>query len=246
MIASSIMVKTAALGAAVALHGALLWGLVLPESTPQTEGASVLAPKPATALAAQAERPTEATKPAPLAPLTPVQATVAATPTQAMTAQPIETAPATVSRRPAQRPKSIEAKAKPAPKPPKPKTPKAGGKKAATKGAHDGKPKAAQKPKSTGTAKTNAAGNAAAKNYPGQVMRKIARVPKPRVGSTGTATVRFTISGSGGLASASVVRSSGASSLDRAALKVIQRAAPFPKPPAGAQRSYTIKIRGAR
>ena len=44
------------------------------------------------------------------------------------------------------------------------------------------------------------------------------------------------------LAGLSVARSSGSAALDRAALRVVQRAAPFPAPPAGAQRSFSIKI----
>lgn len=90
----------------------------------------------------------------------------------------------------------------------------------------------------------SAAGNAAASNYPGQVMRKISRVPRPRVGSRGTAVVSFTIAASGGLSGLSIARSSGNARLDQAALRMIQRAAPFPRPPAGARRSYQISIEG--
>ncbi|MFQ6554223.1 TonB family protein [Aestuariibius insulae] len=86
---------------------------------------------------------------------------------------------------------------------------------------------------------------AAATNYPGEVMRRISRVPKPRVGSRGLAVVSFSIAASGGLQSASIAQSSGSARLDQAALQVIQRAAPFPPPPAGARRSFSIRIEGA-
>lgn len=95
-----------------------------------------------------------------------------------------------------------------------------------------------------GTLQKKATGNAAASNYPGKVMKKISGVPKPRVGSKGTSVVAFTISPGGGLSTISLARSSGSSRLDRAALQVVQRAAPFPPPPAGARRSYSINIKG--
>ena len=88
------------------------------------------------------------------------------------------------------------------------------------------------------------AGNAAASNYPGLVMRKISRVPRPRVGSRGEAVVAFRIAANGGLAGASLARSSGSAALDNAALQVIRRAAPFPPPPRGARSDYTITIKG--
>lgn len=94
----------------------------------------------------------------------------------------------------------------------------------------------------TGTGTTSQAGNAAITNYPGQVMRRINRVRKPRVGFQGTAVVAFRVSASGGLAGVSLSRSSGNQKLDQAALNIIRRAAPFPPPPPGADRSFAISI----
>ena len=115
----------------------------------------------------------------------------------------------------------------------------------ATKGSSSGQSTSA---KSTSTGKRQAAasaqGNAAASNYPGQVMRRISRAGKPRVRTTGTATISFAIASNGGLASVSVARGSGSAALDRAAVSVIRKAAPFPRPPAGARRQYSIKIKG--
>ena len=115
----------------------------------------------------------------------------------------------------------------------------------ATKGSSSGQSASA---KSTSTGKRQAAasaqGNAAASNYPGQVMRRISRAGKPRVRTTGTATISFAIASNGGLASVSVARGSGSAALDRAAVSVIRKAAPFPRPPAGARRQYSIKIKG--
>ncbi|WP_172975961.1 TonB family protein [Sulfitobacter sp. THAF37] len=91
---------------------------------------------------------------------------------------------------------------------------------------------------------TAQSGNAAASNYPGKVMRKISRMRRPDVRARGSATIAFRVSSSGGLAGISVARSSGSAALDRAALRMVQAAAPFPRPPAGAGRSFSIRIQG--
>jgi protein TonB len=98
----------------------------------------------------------------------------------------------------------------------------------------------------TGTARGSSAasGDAAISNYPGVVMQRISRVPRPKAGSRGTAVVAFSISSGGGLAGASIARSSGSAALDRAAVRMIRSAAPFPPPPPGAQRSFSINVEG--
>jgi protein TonB len=87
-------------------------------------------------------------------------------------------------------------------------------------------------------------GNAATSNYPGEVMRHLARVPRPRATGRGAALVQFSVADGGRLASARLARSSGSTRLDRAALTVVRRAAPFPAPPRGAQRNFSVKIEG--
>lgn len=89
-----------------------------------------------------------------------------------------------------------------------------------------------------------AAGNAAVSNYPGLVMRKLSRAGKPRVNARGTAVIAFTIAASGGVASVSLARSSGSSALDQAAVRLVRGAGPFPKPPQGARRSFSVQIKG--
>lgn len=98
----------------------------------------------------------------------------------------------------------------------------------------------------TGQNRTRSAaeGNASASNYPGQVMRHLARVPRPRSQGRGAAIVQFSIAQNGRLSSVGLARSSGSDRLDRAALTVVQRAAPFPAPPSGATRSFSVKIEG--
>jgi protein TonB len=50
----------------------------------------------------------------------------------------------------------------------------------------------------------------------------------------GTVVVTFGVSRSGGLAFASISRSSGDQQLDRTVLSAVRNAAPFPMPPSGA------------
>lgn len=90
--------------------------------------------------------------------------------------------------------------------------------------------------------KKKAAGNAKASNYPGLVFRKIQRTRQKRVGGRGSVRIRFSVSSNGRLAGISVARSSGSNKIDQAALAHIRRAAPFPAPPQGARRSFTIPI----
>ncbi|MEL7278996.1 MAG: TonB family protein [Pseudomonadota bacterium] len=98
--------------------------------------------------------------------------------------------------------------------------------------------------RASGTGNTAQTGNAAASNYPGQVMQRLSRVSRPRVGTKGTARISFSVSSSGGLAGLSVSKSSGSARLDQAALSMVRRAAPFPAPPPGARRNFSINIQG--
>lgn len=86
----------------------------------------------------------------------------------------------------------------------------------------------------------------AAAAYPSLVNGQIARTRRESSNLTGTAVVSFTVSTSGTLAGLGIARSSGNSKLDRIALDHIRRAAPFPAPPAGAQRSFSVAIQGSR
>ncbi|MDD9741619.1 TonB family protein [Marinovum sp. SP66] len=88
------------------------------------------------------------------------------------------------------------------------------------------------------------AGTAAASTYPGLVMRRIARAGRPEGRARGAAVVAFSISPGGALSAISIARSSGTAAFDRAALAVVRNAAPFPRPPAGARRSFSIRIQG--
>ncbi|KQI72950.1 hypothetical protein AN191_03280 [Loktanella sp. 5RATIMAR09] len=88
------------------------------------------------------------------------------------------------------------------------------------------------------------AGNAAASNYPGLVMRILSQAGKPRVRARGAAVVSFSIGPHGGLTAVSLARPSGSDALDQAALQLVRGAGPFPTPPSGARRNFSIQIEG--
>ncbi|WP_299970300.1 TonB family protein [uncultured Roseobacter sp.] len=111
-------------------------------------------------------------------------------------------------------------------------------------GQADGRETAPQARNTAGQTARADAGNAAVSNYPGQVARKIRGVRHPRIGTRGTAVIAFRVADNGGLGTVSVAQSSGSARLDQAAVQVIQRAAPFPAPPSGAQRQFQIRITG--
>ncbi|RDC75412.1 TonB family protein [Rhodovulum sp. 12E13] len=75
-------------------------------------------------------------------------------------------------------------------------------------------------------------------------MRHVGRVRRADVAARGAARVTFRIAGCEAMAGASLSGRPGSATLDRAALVVVRRAAPFPAPPAGAARNFTVQIRG--
>lgn len=80
--------------------------------------------------------------------------------------------------------------------------------------------------------------------YPQEVNRHLSRLRRPNTRFEGAAVVAFTIAPGGGLAAIAVARSSGNAEFDQLALSHIQRAAPFPPPPSGAQRSFNVTVQG--
>ncbi len=97
---------------------------------------------------------------------------------------------------------------------------------------------AAQQASRQQQAKAQAAGNAAAANYGGIVMGHLSRIRRQRAPARGEATVAFHIGANGAVSRVRIARSSGHAALDAAAIAHIQRAAPFPAPPPGAQRDF--------
>ena len=194
----------------------------------------------------------------PVAPTPPVEATPPEPEAQpeTLTADEPDQLEVTQSLRPKVRSRAFEERNKPEDPPPAPRrvtrseqaTPAPRGNQAQTNaraGQADGATNAPAAQRATGNRQTANAGSAAVSNYPGQVVRRIQRVRKPRLRDVGApAVVTFRIAANGGLSAVSIRRSSGSAELDRAAIRIIQRAAPFPPPPPGAQRSFNLPIQG--
>ncbi|MGD0641101.1 MAG: energy transducer TonB [Roseiarcus sp.] len=62
-------------------------------------------------------------------------------------------------------------------------------------------------------------------------------------GTTGVATVNFSLDAAGQVTSAGLAQSSGDATLDADAVATVRRASPLPAPPEGAPRAYTVPIR---
>ena len=84
-------------------------------------------------------------------------------------------------------------------------------------------------------------------NYPGLVsahLRRYQQYPTDARsrGDQGTASVTFGISGSGGVTSVQLARSSGIGSIDQEVQAMVRRASPFPPPPGGRPQSFTVPV----
>ncbi|WP_095587241.1 energy transducer TonB [Actibacterium ureilyticum] len=214
---------------------------VVPENTAQVPLTPAARPDEVAALPAGT-----ATDPAEMRKLDPVQPA----PDRITATTPVEVRqPDADTPRPKTRPDpKVAKKAPPKPKPAKAAEPARQKAKQATtnstatarKGQADGKTNAQAARSSATAGAARAAGNAAVSNYPGKVMRKIQRTRKERSGGRGTAKVGFRVTASGAVASVRILKSSGSPRVDQNALRHVQRAAPFPPPPQGAQTSFSI------
>jgi len=87
-------------------------------------------------------------------------------------------------------------------------------------------------------------GNAQSDNYAGEVLKHLSRVRRPRSPGSGAAEITFTIGPDGELEEVGVSKSSGSRRFDREALRVVERGAPYPVPPEGVNRTFTVEIEG--
>lgn len=232
-----------------------------PVDAPEVPQEAIALSVPETADGALAVRP-ESLEHTPVIPeaLAALPETLRPGPTEPLVAQPVEpqetiaalnpdsTVPR-LSKRPVVRDPELEtpepvreAKKKPAPRPQPQKVNRGNSTQNAKAGSTRGTAETADTRQGSGSAKSAQAGNAAVSNYPGLVNRHLSRIRKPLLNRRGVVRVSFSIGSSGGLAGVSVARSSGSPQLDQAAATMIRRAAPFPKPPAGAQRNFSINI----
>ena len=87
-------------------------------------------------------------------------------------------------------------------------------------------------------------GNAAVSNYAGLVMQHLSKFRRPRAHTTGSALITFTVAASGAIDSIEISEGSGSYRFDRDAVKFIERAAPFPEPPANIDNTFSVEIEG--
>jgi protein TonB len=85
-------------------------------------------------------------------------------------------------------------------------------------------------------------------NYNGRVAAHLARhkqypADARNSGSQGVASVSFSIDAGGRVTSVRLARGSGIASIDREVQAMVRRASPFPAPPDGRGRSFTVPVR---
>ncbi|KQI68799.1 hypothetical protein AN189_07935 [Loktanella sp. 3ANDIMAR09] len=265
MIRRATSVKLAALTAALLLHAGLAVTVSTRPTVQTTGGTGAAEVSLGNAFADMTAGTLHSTRPVAAAPVTPVApaarpATSQAQPTAAMPASPsapLQPSPTTarvtaqatdsaaVARtpRPPQRSAAFEETHSARPQPAPAAAPQGNAANSTQAGAATGTRSATARQSGTeGTAP--AAGNAAASNYPGQVMRRLSRAGRPRVNARGTAVVAFSVGAQGQVATVALARSSGSAALDEAAVRLVQNVGSFPIPPAGAQRSFSVQIQG--
>jgi protein TonB len=85
-------------------------------------------------------------------------------------------------------------------------------------------------------------------NYNGRVSAHLARhkqypAAARSAGSQGVASVSFTLDGGGRVTGARLARSSGVAAIDQEVVAMVRRASPFPAPPDGRGRNFTVPVR---
>lgn len=196
------------------------------------QGAAVAAPPPDTA------------RPVPMA-----QALPAVKTSQTAALSPV-TPPETLSPAPETATAAPDKSLRPHPRPDRPAPqmatqPQGNADRNATRGTATGQDTATTASAPSRQATTQGDGGAATSaSYGRAVLTQISRTRKARAPSRGRTVVAFSISDAGALASVQVLQSSGSPDLDRVALDHIRRAAPFPKPPAGARRQFSFEFVG--
>jgi protein TonB len=215
------------------------------------------APEPKTEQPKAAEKPAEPEQPQP-AEQKPAVAMIESPTPDAATAAPREVPPDTteLSLLPQpEKPLEPNTEAKPAPKPvqaapPKPVKDAAPAKERRRIEAPTKDRAVTQAKASTPSTAANSVGlgrSDASSNYPGLVsahLRRYQQYPSDARsrGDQGTATVSFSLDGGGRVTSSRLARGSGIASIDAEVQAMVRRASPFPVPPGGASRSFTVPV----
>ncbi|ARP97672.1 energy transducer TonB [Pseudorhodoplanes sinuspersici] len=109
------------------------------------------------------------------------------------------------------------------------------------------KPAAITAPASTASSGIGQGRSSIDSNYLGLVAAHLARHKRfppeaSATGSTGVATITFSIDGHGNFIFAQLAQSSGVASLDAETQEMVRRASPFPAPPSGQETSFTVPV----
>jgi protein TonB len=79
-------------------------------------------------------------------------------------------------------------------------------------------------------------------NYKGIVWAHLARQKQSVGANTGSATVSFTIGGSGSVSGVRLARASGVAAIDQEVQAMVRRASPFPPPPGGRSEQFIVPV----
>jgi protein TonB len=79
-------------------------------------------------------------------------------------------------------------------------------------------------------------------NYKGIVWAHLARQKQSVGANTGSATVSFTIGGSGSVSGVRLARGSGVAAIDQEVQAMVRRASPFPPPPGGRSEQFIVPV----
>ncbi|MEM9840075.1 MAG: TonB family protein [Pseudomonadota bacterium] len=86
------------------------------------------------------------------------------------------------------------------------------------------------------------AGNSEADSYAGEIVKILSRRRLPSSLRSGSAKVTFTLNTDGEIEEIEIRETSGSKRFDREAIKLVEKAAPFPEPPPGIELTFTVVI----
>jgi periplasmic protein TonB len=105
----------------------------------------------------------------------------------------------------------------------------------------------ADRPGERGEAESQVAmkdGDGGSGGYATEVRRHLMRYRRQNTSGAGSAFIRFTVEPDGRCHGIGIARSSGSTRFDHAAMQMVRRAVPFPRPPGGSSRSFNFEITG--
>ena len=222
-----------------------------PQALPVIPGDAAIRPalpdSSSSAATSMATFPSNASSATPPIPAPSPTATAARAPIERVQARdaPVVQTPGADTPRPQQRIARPAPSQRSTPAAPAPPVPQGSATETTRAGHADGaQPGRATRSQQGGAGQAAASDGRAAARYPEEVLRRFNRIRRPDTRFRGAAVIAFSVASNGGLSEAYVARSSGDAGFDQLAIAYIERAAPFPPPPAGAQRNFNVTVRG--